>query len=132
MEEFYAETRFPFDGDAARRAFSQLLDDDSLGCVWLAEVERTAVGYIVMTLGFSMEFAGRDAFVDDLFVRAAQRGGGFGSALLDTLISECRRRDVRAVHLEVAPDNPRAKRLYASRGFRDRGLELIVLRLNVQ
>src|SRR4051812_10583951 len=50
-----------FDEAAQREAVLGLIDDESLGCVWLIEEGDETVGYVVLTLGYSLEFHGRDA-----------------------------------------------------------------------
>ena len=129
MEEFYAESGYVVERATALQAFATLLADGSLGRVWVAAEGEALRGYLVLTLGFSMEWGGRDAFVDDLFVRARWRGQGLGGRLLDAALAECRLRGVRAIHLEVASDNATAKALYARRGFAATGRELLTLRL---
>jgi GNAT superfamily N-acetyltransferase len=127
MREFYAETGMPLDPGVARRAFATLVGDPRLGRVWILQDGdgRGTAGYVVLTLGYSMEFGGYDAFVDDLFVRPPYRSRGLGRAALDTVIGECRSRDVRAVHLEVDRNNGVAKRLYGAFGFVDHDRELL-------
>jgi hypothetical protein len=55
MAAFYAEDRMPFDAERASDAVRQLIEDASLGRVWVAESERGQVGYAALTLGFSLE-----------------------------------------------------------------------------
>lgn len=69
MAEFYGESDYPLNRKRAADAFSTLLSDERLGRVWIVEADSENVGYIVLTLGYSMEYGGRDAYVDDLFVR---------------------------------------------------------------
>ncbi|NIO00743.1 MAG: GNAT family N-acetyltransferase [Candidatus Latescibacteria bacterium] len=78
MEEFYAESGTPFETDRTIRAFDGILQDERIGRVWILERRGTAAGYVVLTVGFSMEYSGRDAFIDDLFVRREHRGYGLG------------------------------------------------------
>ena len=125
MAEFYAESTEPFDAERSAEAFGRILGDDALGRVWLFEIGEEAAGYVVMTLGFSMEYSGRDAFVDDLFVRAPYRRRGLGSEAMTVVMEECRRRDVLALHLEVDRRNLAAKELYRQYGFRDKERQLL-------
>jgi GNAT superfamily N-acetyltransferase len=37
------------------------------------------IGYIVLTLGDSLEYHGRDAFVDEIYIRESHRGKGIGA-----------------------------------------------------
>jgi hypothetical protein len=85
MTEFYAEAGFALNAQRAAEAFAALISGEHLGQVWVIEAGAetagagaNAVGYLVVTLGFSMEYGGRDAFVDDLFIRAGHRGRGSG------------------------------------------------------
>lgn len=125
MQEFYADSNVSLDSHAARATFSQLLADPSRGAVWILESGHEAAGYVVLTIGFSMEYGGLDAFLDDLFVRSPFRREGFGRAALATLFAECERRGVKAVHLEVGRDNHAAKALYGRFGFRDNDRQLL-------
>ena len=129
MRQFYRESAFSMQPERAKAAFQQLTDNPALGRVWICEQNKAAVGYIVLTLGFSMEYGGRDAFVDDLFVRPEDRGKGLGRQLLGTLIGECVRIGVRALHLEVGRANQRAHALYRAHGFADNDRQLLTLKL---
>jgi ribosomal protein S18 acetylase RimI-like enzyme len=129
MTEFYAETATPFDPDRTVRAFETLLGDASRGRAWILERYGSAAGYAVLAVGFSMEYGGRDAFLDDLFVREEHRGRGLGRAAMQAVLAECERRGVRALHLEVARDNTAAKELYRRFGFADHDRQLMTVRL---
>jgi ribosomal protein S18 acetylase RimI-like enzyme len=87
--------------------------------------EGEPVGYLVLTFGFSLEFHGRDALVDELYVRDAHRGRGAGSACMAHVEELCRDEGVRAVHLEVDHVNLRAKALYHRRGYEDHARHLL-------
>ncbi|MEO5617271.1 MAG: GNAT family N-acetyltransferase [Candidatus Eisenbacteria bacterium] len=130
MTEFYAESRFSFEALRAHSAFETLLADPRCGRAWLIRSGDEVAGYFVMTLGYSMEFGGLSAFLDDLFIRAAFRGRGFGRTALATLRAECEALGVRVVHLEAERDNEAAQRLYRAAGFAGRDLQLLTLRLS--
>lgn len=130
MREFYAETGTPCDGPRTARAFEALLEDETLGRAWILERDGALAGYAVLTFGYSMQFGGRDAFVDDLFVREQHRGQGLGRAALETMTAECRTRGVRALHLEVDAENVPALALYRKLGFRDHAFRLMSIVLD--
>lgn len=113
QREFYAHERYPFDEGVAAAAMRALLEDASLGRMMIAD----EAGYFVVTFGYSLEFGGRDAFVDELFVLPAARGRGLGTQALVLAEEVCREAGVRALHLEVEFENPEAKRLYARSGY---------------
>lgn len=129
MSEFYAESGYPLNRRRAEAAFSELLADQGLGQVWLIQAEPGPVGYVVLTLGYSMEFGGRDAFVDDLFIRPTFRGRGLGKLALAAVRAACEERGVRALHLEVGRDNAAAQSLYRRVGFVDTDRQLLTLKL---
>lgn len=107
--------------DADRiKAFSPLLGQNTLGQIWLILSSEQVVGYIALCFGYSIEFGGRDAFVDEFFIEAATRGQGLGREVLATIKAEATHRGIIALHLEVARTNRRAKKLYTALGFEAR------------
>jgi ribosomal protein S18 acetylase RimI-like enzyme len=97
-------------------ALLKLLGDPSLGGVWLVERAGQTVGYAIVTFGYDLEFGGRDSYLTELWIDPAQRGNGAGRAALEQLDGELRDRGVRALHLQVRPENP-AMQLYERSGF---------------
>lgn len=86
-------------------------------------------GFVVLTVSFSMEYGGLRGFVDDLYVRPASRGRGLAARGLDAVRRAAVARGVRALHVEVGPENDAARRLYARSGFADGGRLLLTLPL---
>jgi GNAT superfamily N-acetyltransferase len=121
----------PFDEQVVRRSVVELIDDARLGRIWLIEVAGAAVGYAVLTLGYSLEFHGRDALLDELFVAEHARGHGIGTAVLALIADACRRLGACALHLEVDRDNVKAQRLYRRHGFQDHDRYLLTRRLDI-
>ena len=105
------------DRGALEAALRVLLADPDVGGVWLIEdAASLPVGYVMVTFGFDLEFAGRDAWLTEIWVDEAARGLGAGAAALALIDAEVRALGVRALHLQVRPDNP-ARRLYERAGF---------------
>lgn len=129
MTEFYAEAATPLDPARAAQAFAALLGDDRLGKVWLIQAGNEDVGYVVVTFSYSMEFGGRTAFLDDLFIRARFRGVGLGTAALTEVRSFCAGCGARALHLETGRDNAAAHALYRRAGFVITDRQLLTLAL---
>jgi ribosomal protein S18 acetylase RimI-like enzyme len=119
MREFYAIEHLVFDEGAARLALGQILSDSRFGVIHLVRVDEAAAGYLVVTFGFSLEFRGRDAFIDELYLRENFRGRGIGKASLELAVAVCRQEGISALHLEVDRVNTRARGLYRQAGFRD-------------
>ncbi len=115
--------------EPAARTFGQMLAMPTLGRVWLLEADAQPAGYIALTLSFSMEYGGLRGFVDDLFVRQPYRGRGLATAALAEVRRACATLDVRALHVEVGPENDPALRVYQRLGLADTGRLLLTLPL---
>ena len=101
---------------ALEDALRRLLADPSLGGVWLVERDGAPIGYAIVTFGYDLEFAGRDAWLTEMWIDEAARSQGAGAAALAALDPALRAHGVRALHLQVRPDNP-AVRVYERAGF---------------
>jgi ribosomal protein S18 acetylase RimI-like enzyme len=99
---------------------------------WIMRRAGQAIGYLVVTLGYSIERGGRDGFIDDLYLVPSARGHGFGAAVLDFALEQARLLGILMLHLEVDPKNDRAISLYRSRGFAEDGRLLMSLGLAAQ
>ena len=117
MRGLYEHDASPFDEGSARAALARMLGEESYGLAYLITLGEEVAGYLVLTFGFSLEFGGRDAFVDELFVRAEFPGRGLGSGALRFAEEVCRGRGVRALRLEVERANAAAQAVYRRAGF---------------
>lgn len=76
-------------------------------------VARSAAGYRCLeTLAW-----GRILYVDDLVTRAADRGAGYGSAMLDWLTGEARAAGCAQFHLDSGVQRFGAHRFYLHKGL---------------
>jgi GNAT superfamily N-acetyltransferase len=123
VEDVFAMTRalnahegIAVDDAALAAALSRLLGDPSLGAVWNVIGDGVAIGYAIVTFGYDLEFAGRDAWLTEMWIEPAHRGRGAGSAALELVCQAARGLDIRALHLQVRPENP-ARRVYERAGF---------------
>ena len=130
VRSFYMESSYSFEATAAFAAVDELLSHPDKGAVWVVVDDGQAAGYCVLTYGFSIEYGGADAFVDELWISPALRGEGLGTRLLDLMEAECRARNVGALHLEVERANPGVQRMYRARGFADNDRVLITKKLD--
>jgi ribosomal protein S18 acetylase RimI-like enzyme len=119
-----------FDEAKARTALRKFLFLPAFGGVWLLFEGNATVGYIVLTLGFSFEFHGHDAFIDELYIDAAHRRRGFGRQALEFAEKKARERGVNAIHLEVDRGNDAAFELYRRVGYEDHQRFLMTKWLN--
>ncbi|MBA2732752.1 MAG: GNAT family N-acetyltransferase [Acidobacteria bacterium] len=119
MREFYEVEHLPYDEQVARRALRHILSNSIYGVVYIINLDEEVVGYVVLTFGFSLEFHGRDALVDELYIREAYRSRGMGRSALSLIEDVCLREDIKAVHLEVDRANAIAQALYRKAGYKD-------------
>jgi GNAT superfamily N-acetyltransferase len=129
LVDFYAEEGYPVDRAEIGRVLGRLIDDPELGRLWLILDAGAVVGYIAICFGYSLEYHGRDAFVDDFYLVPEARGKGLGNRVLERVEPACRDLGVRTLHLEVERDNPAAQSLYRKRGFADKNRLMLSKRL---
>ena len=114
---------------AGAGALAAVAGGEPLARCWLVRQGGVAVGYVVLSLGFSIEHGGRDGFIDDLYLVPAVRGIGLGRALLAFAVAEAERLGILVLHLEVEAGNDRALDLYRRNGFAESGRRLMSRRL---
>jgi GNAT superfamily N-acetyltransferase len=119
MREFYDFEQLPYNESRATKLLTQLLNDSNCGRLVVIEHESVLAGYMVIGFGFSIEFGGKDALLDELFVVSQFRGLGIGSQAIAFAISLCKLARVEALHLEADHFNERAHDLYLRLGFKD-------------
>ena len=119
MKQLYQYDHSHFDEIGCRKALPAILDSETFGKVWVIESAEAAIGYIVLTFGYSLEFHGRDAFIDELFVVEGYRKQGIGKKAIDLAIKACRDMGIEALHLEVEHNNTNAQSVYRKLGFTD-------------
>jgi ribosomal protein S18 acetylase RimI-like enzyme len=78
----------------------------------------------VLSFDFSLEYGGRNAWIDELFIRPELRGKGVGSKALDFAVQGARECGAKVLHLEVNRGNP-AINLYRRYGFEDHNRSLL-------
>lgn len=130
MRDYYAEDDYHFNEGDARAALLQLIRRDAAGRLWTAHVDGNTVGYLAVTLGFSLEYRGRDAFLDELYVSEPYRGRGLGREALRIAEQYCRDAGVKALHLEVERHRESARILYERHGFAEHNRTLLTKLLN--
>jgi GNAT superfamily N-acetyltransferase len=103
-----------------RDSVGKLLHDKNLGELWLVRELDGVIGYIAICYSYSIEFGGRDAFVDEFYIADSERGKGIGGRVLKEIAKLLRARGIVAIHLEVDGENVQARAAYARAGFSSR------------
>lgn len=125
MRTYYAFDGIPFDAVKQRSGLSGLMANPQHGYVWLIELDGAVVGYMAVCFGYSLEFGGRDAFVDEIYLLPEARGKGIGTQAMAVMIETCRTNGIQAVHLEVSAENEAAVAYYEKSGFERRDFSLM-------
>lgn len=119
MRELYEFDHTPFDEQAARAVLEKFLNGEMPALVWLIQSGGKDIGYIVLTFGCSLEFRGKDAFLDEIYITENSRGQGVGRRALEFVEQVCRSEQVEALHLAVERENHRAQAVYRQFGFKE-------------
>jgi ribosomal protein S18 acetylase RimI-like enzyme len=119
MVAFNAAEHIAWDPVASRSAVERLLRSDELGFILVAgdAFGGALAGYTVVTWGFDLEFAGRDAMLTELYVGPAHRRHHLGTTLVEAAMAHAADSGAAAIHLMVDPANPGAIALYRRADF---------------
>lgn len=126
---YYTGEKYAWDDGVARDAITRLLTEPALGRVWVVRDGARLAGYAALTFGFSLEYGGRDAFIDEIFVASDLRGRGLAHQALALMEEACRAEGVRAMHLEVERTNAPAREAYRRAGLEEHARLLMTKRL---
>ena len=113
------EPALPFDERMVTQTWRQFFSSAEFGRAWLFSVGDELAGYVILTLGYSFEYRGREAFVDELYVEEKFRGRGVGRRAMEFVEERARELGVNAIHLEVDRGNDAALGLYRRTGYVD-------------
>ena len=117
---FHAETGIEQTDEDRRNGLAPLLEGTPYGVAYLIGPARAPIGYIIITFGWSVEFGGLDAIIDEIYVRPGVRGRGIATEALLAVPNALAGGGLRAIHLEVERSNEIAQKLYHRAGFRPR------------
>lgn len=117
MESFYAIDHYAFSKDITEKNLLTFINDPHLGRLWIIEHAQEVIGYMALTFGYSFEFQGRNAFLDELYLKEAFRSQGIGSQAVDFVLVQAALLGIQAVHLEAEKHNTKGNKLYEKKGF---------------
>lgn len=119
MREFYSQQHMQFDEAAASRAVNSVLENPDLAQIYLVFRGAELAGYFALTFCFSLEFHGRFALLDELYLREPFRRQKLGKAVVAFAEDLCRKTGVKALRLEVGRENQGAQSLYRAAGLKE-------------
>ncbi|MDN5205307.1 GNAT family N-acetyltransferase [Fulvivirgaceae bacterium BMA10] len=118
MEDFNAIDQYDFNRKTGSDNILEFINNEVLGRLWLIMDNHNIIGYIALTFGFSFEYQGKDAFIDELYLKKSFRNKGIGNTTMDFVIDQAKKLRVRAIHLEVERHNESGNSLYTKHGFK--------------
>ena len=118
VRAYYLEDGHKFRADRQLAALAALVAGEPLGHGWLIRLDARPVGYVVLSLAFSVEAGGREACVDEFYLVPEVRNQGLGSRALALVEAEARDLGVQRIFLEVQRRN-RVIGLYRRAGYVD-------------
>lgn len=125
---FHAEEGIESTQEQRAAGLLPLLEGTPYGAAYVIGPARAPIGYVVICFGWSVEFGGLDAVVDELFVRPSVRGRGVATEALTSLPNALSAFGLRAIHLEVNRENETAIKLYQRAGFKARDQYMFMTR----
>lgn len=117
MREFYSEQDMQFEESVAMAALKKLVSNPSLGQMYLIFRGAELAGYFALTFCFSLEFHGKFALLDELYLREPLRRQKLGRSVMEFAERICRELHIKALRLEVGIGNTAAQSLYCAEGF---------------
>jgi hypothetical protein len=78
IRAYYRFDGIRFRPAAVAQALARLLKNRQLGSVWIMRDGIKAIGYVLLTFNFDLEFGGLEGVVTDLYIDERYRGGGLG------------------------------------------------------
>jgi len=125
MEEFYLLEHLAYSEEILLQCIKEFVDQTRYGIIRIVIRNDEITGYFILTFGYSFEFHGRDALLDEFYIREEFRRKGLGTACLKYIEEYCTKENIKAVHLEVDKDNLEAKELYHRNGYADHNRYLL-------
>jgi ribosomal protein S18 acetylase RimI-like enzyme len=119
MREFYSQQQMQFDEPAASSAVTRALGNPDLAQIYLIFRGTEMAGYFALTFCFSLEFHGRFALLDEIYLREPYRRQKLGKAVVAFAEDLCRKAGVKALRLEVGRENQGAQELYRAAGLKE-------------
>ncbi len=117
IRAYYRFDKVRFRRMVIKSALVRLLGNRRLGSIWILRDESKAVGYVILTFNFDLEFGGFEGLVTDLYIEERYRGHRLGERALDVVDDCCRSQGIGTVELQVVEENEGAQLFYRKVGF---------------
>ena len=103
---------------ARQYAVKPLLSGGPEGAVWLIGPTRAPLGYAIVTFGWNLALGGREAWVEDVYVRPSVRRRSIGREVLHAIAVSLRAAEVRALQVRLQASDAIASNFCTNAGFK--------------
>ncbi len=119
IEKLYISENTAYDETKVNSALLELIEDESYGACWILTSGADRAGYMIIGSAFSVEFGGRTAFIDELYISENCRGKGLGRKALEFAENYAGEKGYTYLRLEVELSNTPAQKIYRANGFKE-------------
>lgn len=117
VAQHYAERGHPMPEETLHKALTPICDGIPQAVAYLIGPKSAPLGYLMISIGYTVTAAGFTCCLTDFFLRANVRGRGIGTETLLALSKVMSEAAVTSMRAEFSPDNTTAQRLLARCGF---------------
>jgi diamine N-acetyltransferase len=96
VKTYYEYDGHVFNAGLVKQSLKNLINDQTRGRVWIIDLidenftKNRIIGYIILTYGYSLEFYGRDAFIDEFFIVEGMRRKGLGKKVIELVLEKAK------------------------------------------
>jgi len=112
------------------RLYEEFIHNESLGKFWVITFSGRVIGYIILTFGYSFEYGGRDAFVDELYLHEDFRERGLDKLIFESIEFFAIKHGVKALHIKTNRGNGANFKHYFKVGFIENNQSLLTKTLD--
>jgi len=117
MADFYKSENMIYKRDNAKTALINLCENKEYGALFLIQSSLEVIGYCFIAFGYTLQYNGKDAFLDEIYIKPGFRQRGIGKIALQYIHDYLKENNFMAMHLIVHNHNHKAFRYYANNGF---------------
>ena len=114
---FSQEAEFTPDSTNQTKALKTIIDDSTIGEIYVASKEGEIVGMVNLLYTVSTALGGRVAILEDMVIDENHRGEDIGSSLLEYVLTISKEKGIQRLTLLTDGDNIAAHRFYEGMGF---------------
>lgn len=112
------ERRRPAPASPLEDTVRPLLEGQPHGAIWLIGPHRSPLGYVLVTFGWSRALGGREAWLDEIFIRPSVRNRGIAKEVTNAITVSLAKAGLKAFHARVDIQDVRARKFCEKLGWK--------------